>query len=151
MKKKILIMEDSIEVYMEGNTINYIGFIGEPPQDPNYDIWGEMEPFTKYDFDWSSVNDFQRRVLVELAKIPSGTVATYGGLAKRIGSKAPRAVGQALAKNPFSIIYPCHRVVGSTGKLTGFGGGLPWKTRLLRYEGREVEDLRLAFLPQDWR
>ena len=79
--------------------------------------------------------EFQRAVLDELQKIPYGTTASYGDIAKRIGRpKAVRAVGAANGRNPLPIIIPCHRVVGSTGDLTGFGGGLPTKEALLRLE-----------------
>lgn len=79
--------------------------------------------------------EFQRRVLEELRKIPYGTTTSYGAIAKRIGRpKAVRAVGAANGRNPIPIIIPCHRVIGSSGDLTGFGGGLPVKEALLRLE-----------------
>ena len=79
--------------------------------------------------------EFQLRVLEELQKIPYGTTTSYGDIAKRIGRpKAMRAVGAANGRNPIPIIIPCHRVIGSTGDLTGFGGGLPTKEALLRHE-----------------
>lgn len=79
--------------------------------------------------------EFQLAVLDELRKIPYGTTVSYGDIAKRIGRpKAVRAVGAANGRNPIPIIIPCHRVVGSTGDLTGFGGGLPTKEALLRLE-----------------
>jgi methylated-DNA-[protein]-cysteine S-methyltransferase len=79
--------------------------------------------------------DFQRRVLEELRKIPYGTTVSYGDIARRIGNpKAVRAVGAANGHNPIPIIIPCHRVIGSSGDLTGFGGGLPVKQALLRHE-----------------
>ena len=79
--------------------------------------------------------EFQRAVLDELQKIPYGTTTSYGDIAARIGRpKAVRAVGAANGRNPLPIIIPCHRVVGSTGDLTGFGGGLPTKEALLRLE-----------------
>ena len=69
--------------------------------------------------------DFQCLVWNELLKIPFGTTVSYGELAKRIGNpNASRAVGLANGKNPFSIIIPCHRVIGSNGKLTGYNGGM---------------------------
>jgi len=78
---------------------------------------------------------FQMQVLDELQKIPYGVTASYGDIAKRIGRpKAVRAVGAANGRNPIPIIIPCHRVIGSTGKLTGFGGGIPTKKALLRLE-----------------
>lgn len=79
--------------------------------------------------------EFQLAVLAELKKIPYGETATYGEIAARIGRpKAVRAVGAANGRNPLPIIIPCHRVIGSGGKLTGFGGGLPTKEALLRLE-----------------
>jgi methylated-DNA-[protein]-cysteine S-methyltransferase len=79
--------------------------------------------------------EFQLQVLDELRKIPYGTTTSYGEIARRIGRpKAIRAVGQANGRNPIPIIIPCHRVIGSTGHLTGFGGGLPTKEALLRLE-----------------
>ncbi|MFC4858774.1 methylated-DNA--[protein]-cysteine S-methyltransferase [Actinophytocola glycyrrhizae] len=79
--------------------------------------------------------EFQRRVWTELATIPYGETTTYGELAERLGHPtAARAVGLANGKNPVSIIVPCHRVVGSTGNLTGYGGGLPRKRYLLAFE-----------------
>jgi methylated-DNA-[protein]-cysteine S-methyltransferase len=79
--------------------------------------------------------EFQLEVLAELQKIPYGTTTSYGDIAKRIGRpKAVRAVGAANGRNPLPIIIPCHRVVGSNGALTGFGGGLPTKEALLQLE-----------------
>jgi methylated-DNA-[protein]-cysteine S-methyltransferase len=79
--------------------------------------------------------EFQLAVLDELQRIPYGTTTSYGDIASRIGRpKAVRAVGAANGRNPLPIIIPCHRVVGSSGELTGFGGGLPTKKALLRLE-----------------
>lgn len=79
--------------------------------------------------------DFQLQVLHELQKIPYGTTTSYGEIAERIGRpKAVRAVGAANGRNPIPIIIPCHRVIGSSGDLTGFGGGIPTKKALLRLE-----------------
>ncbi|GHF26236.1 methylated-DNA--protein-cysteine methyltransferase [Streptomyces mashuensis] len=78
---------------------------------------------------------FQRRVWDALLEIPYGVTLTYGQLAERIGAPtASRAVGLANGKNPVSIIVPCHRVIGSSGSLTGYGGGLDRKRRLLDFE-----------------
>ena len=82
--------------------------------------------------------EFQRRVWTELQRIPYGETTTYGELAERLGRpSAARAVGLANGKNPISIIVPCHRVIGSTGNLTGYGGGLPRKRYLLSFEKGE--------------
>lgn len=78
---------------------------------------------------------FQKRVWTELQEIPFGETISYGELASRIGNpSASRAVGLANGKNPVSIVVPCHRVIGSNGTLTGYGGGLPVKQALLRFE-----------------
>ncbi len=78
---------------------------------------------------------FQREVLDELLRIPYGTTCSYTDIANRIGRpRAVRAVGAANGRNPIPIIIPCHRVIGASGDLTGFGGGLPVKEALLRLE-----------------
>jgi methylated-DNA-[protein]-cysteine S-methyltransferase len=93
---------------------------------------------TRQDFDLPlrpAGTEFQLRVLAELRKIPYGTTVSYGDIARRIGNpKAVRAVGAANGRNPIPIVIPCHRVIGSSGDLTGFGGGLPVKEALLRHE-----------------
>lgn len=82
---------------------------------------------------------FQRSVWNALLTIPFGQTRSYGQIAKQVGRpSASRAVGAANGRNPVSIVAPCHRVVGSTGALTGFGGGLDVKERLLRLEGSRV-------------
>ena len=79
--------------------------------------------------------EFQLEVLQELQRIPYGTTTSYGEIAERIGRpKAVRAVGAANGRNPIPIIIPCHRVICSSGDLTGFGGGIPTKKALLRLE-----------------
>jgi O-6-methylguanine DNA methyltransferase len=79
---------------------------------------------------------FQLHVWDHLLDIPWGETRTYGQIAEAMGRpKAARAVGRAVGKNPVSIMVPCHRVVGSTGSLTGYGGGLDRKTALLELEG----------------
>jgi O-6-methylguanine DNA methyltransferase len=80
---------------------------------------------------------FELRVWAELRKIPAGTTTTYGSIAKQVGSPdASRAVGMANGANPIAIIVPCHRVIGSNGTLTGYGGGLETKSWLLSHERR---------------
>jgi methylated-DNA-[protein]-cysteine S-methyltransferase len=82
---------------------------------------------------------FQLKVWNELCKIPYGDTISYGELARRIGNpSASRAVGLANGSNPIPIIIPCHRVLGSNGKLTGYGGGLPIKEKLLALEKRQL-------------
>jgi methylated-DNA-[protein]-cysteine S-methyltransferase len=80
---------------------------------------------------------FQKDVWESLLAIPFGETRSYGQLAKQLGNpRATRAVGAATGRNPISIIVPCHRVIGSSGKLTGFAGGLKTKAHLLSLEGR---------------
>jgi len=89
-----------------------------------------------------SGTEFQVSVLEALQNIPYGETTSYGEIAKRIGRpKAVRAVGAANGRNPIPIIVPCHRVIGSTGDLTGFGGGLDTKEALLRLEAEHTQDL----------
>ena len=81
--------------------------------------------------------DFQKAVWRQLQKIPFGRTASYGDVARAVGSpKAFRAVGNANNKNPVPLIIPCHRVIGSDGKLVGFGGGIWRKEWLLNHEKR---------------
>lgn len=81
--------------------------------------------------------EFQNKVWRALREIPAGETTSYGALAKKIGTpKAVRAVGLANGSNPIAVVVPCHRVVGSDGSLTGYGGGLKRKRWLLAHEAR---------------
>jgi methylated-DNA-[protein]-cysteine S-methyltransferase len=84
-------------------------------------------------------SSFQRQVWAQLRKIPFGTTVSYGHVATTLGrSGAARAVGHANARNPIPVIVPCHRVIGSSGQLTGYGGGLRAKRHLLDLEAQWV-------------
>jgi methylated-DNA-[protein]-cysteine S-methyltransferase len=86
--------------------------------------------------DLSPLPGFQRSVLEELVRVPYGHVDTYGGLARRVGRpRAARAVGGALNRNPVPIVVPCDRIVGASGSLVGYAGGLERKEALLGLEG----------------
>ncbi|MHC8382424.1 methylated-DNA--[protein]-cysteine S-methyltransferase [Pseudomonas sp. LB3P14] len=86
--------------------------------------------------------DFQKKVWQALLTIPFGETRSYSEIARQIGNpSAVRAVGAANGKNPISIVAPCHRVIGASGKLTGFAGGLEAKERLLTLEGCEWSGL----------
>ncbi len=89
---------------------------------------------------------FQMAVWQALRDIPYGETTSYGEIAARIGNpKASRAVGAANGKNPIPIVVPCHRVIGSTGSMTGFGGGIPIKEQLLALERKQAgSQLELA-------
>lgn len=85
--------------------------------------------------------DFQLAVWKALQDVPFGQTATYGEIAAKIGKpKSSRAVGAAIGKNPISVIIPCHRIVGASGQLTGYAGGLGIKSRLLKLEGISLSE-----------
>ncbi len=87
-------------------------------------------------------SEFDRRVWELIARVPYGETTTYGDLARQLRAGTdPRDVGAAVGRNPLSIVIPCHRVIGSTGKLTGYAGGLDRKRTLL-----EIEHTRAARL-----
>jgi methylated-DNA-[protein]-cysteine S-methyltransferase len=84
--------------------------------------------------------EFQRKVWKELLKIPYGETRSYNYIAKKLGDQeAVRAVGHANGKNPLAVIIPCHRVIGSDGKLVGYGGGLWRKRWLLDFENKDKQ------------
>ena len=88
---------------------------------------------------------FRQSVWDILREIPYGEVITYGEIAKKLGCKSSQAVGGAVGHNPISIIIPCHRVVGTSGSLTGFAGGIDMKIKLLELEGVDMSGL---FVPK---
>jgi methylated-DNA-[protein]-cysteine S-methyltransferase len=88
------------------------------------------------ELDLRGTPEFHRRVLAQLRGVGYGETTTYGALAARVGSpRAARAVGTVMNRNPLPIVLPCHRVVGASGSLVGYGGGLERKEWLLRLEG----------------
>ena len=121
------------------------------PGDPAWftEILGQLDAYfagrlTEFDIPVKlDGTEFQRRVWSQLQAIPYGETISYGELARRVGSpKASRAVGLANGRNPVTIIVPCHRVIGSNGKLTGYGGGLDRKTWLLDHEAANRQNGR---------
>jgi methylated-DNA-[protein]-cysteine S-methyltransferase len=101
---------------------------------------GERERFD-CPVDLSRLTGFHRQVLQAAARIPRGSVTTYGSLARALGKpRAARAVGRALAANPVPLVIPCHRVIASDGSLGGYSarGGVQTKLQLLRFEGAPV-------------
>ena len=88
---------------------------------------------------------FQRRVWMALKEIPYGSLQTYGDLALRLDLplQSARAGGNACGRNPIPIIFPCHRVIASTGQLTGYSAGVAWKKALLELEGVAIENDRI--------
>jgi methylated-DNA-[protein]-cysteine S-methyltransferase len=90
--------------------------------------------------DLDSGTPFQQAVWRALLQLPYGATTSYGAMSARIGKpKAVRALGGAVGRNPLSIVVPCHRVLGASGALTGYAGGLPRKIALLRLEGVDVK------------
>ena len=118
------------------------GFILKPARDPG-GLTSAMRAYFKGDLDVldrlpvaTAGTPFQRDVWRALRKIKCGTTISYAELARRIGRpSAVRAVGLANGQNPISVVVPCHRVIGSNGSLTGYGGGLDRKKWLLAHEG----------------
>lgn len=86
---------------------------------------------------------FERDVIVEVSKIPHGSVKTYKEIARSLNSQAYRAVGTAIGKNPFPILIPCHRVVRSDGKIGGYRGGAQMKVEILKNEGIKIEAFKI--------
>ena len=83
----------------------------------------------------SGITEFQRRVYLALLDVPKGSIITYGELALKVGCKSPRAIDNALHKNPFAPLVPCHRVIRANGEIGGYAFGQQEKLRLLREEG----------------
>jgi len=86
----------------------------------------------------TSQMSFNQKVWALTARIPKGQVVTYAQIARQLKTRGYRAVGNALNKNPYAPAVPCHRVVGSDGKLTGYAGGLEKKQRMLQQEGVSI-------------
>lgn len=105
-------------------------------------LGGHLQDFSGTLLDWSRVTDFQRAVYLQAQAIKPGCKKSYGEIARllALGREAARAVGVALATNPWPLIVPCHRVVSASDKMTGFSaaGGVRTKTRLLALEGAEL-------------
>lgn len=126
---------------------------GQPPDPPaGLDLEALSDKLRRYfdgqevtfdePLDPSAGTAFQQRVWALTRDIPRGQTRTYGQLARQAGSPAAaRAVGQAMAHNPWPVLVPCHRVVGHDGRLTGFGGGLEMKEQMLVMEGARAARL----------
>ncbi|RPH95193.1 methylated-DNA--[protein]-cysteine S-methyltransferase [candidate division KSB1 bacterium] len=139
-----------IRIFADEDALTYVDISGECPRPKGNparnDVLRKAEKqFAEYfagkreEFDLPlsfEGTEFQKKVWKALQRIPFGQTRTYGQIAKSLKSPAAsRAVGTACGRNPLSIVIPCHRVVGSNGSLTGFGGGLAMKEWLLKHEG----------------
>lgn len=132
----------------DGESLTRLGFAGSPPPRggrPDHDAFApvieQLEQYfagERHAFDVPldlRGSDFQRDVWSALLEIPYGETATYGEIAERVGRPGKaRAVGRANGSNPVAVIVPCHRVIGSDGSLTGYGGGMERKRLLLDLE-----------------
>lgn len=109
---------------------------------------GERVSFATAEIDLSGVDAFRRSVYAAARAVPWGETASYGEIARRVGTSDAREVGQALSRNPVPLIVPCHRIVGSDGRLVGFSayGGTLTKERLLALEGFGADAPRLPGL-----
>jgi methylated-DNA-[protein]-cysteine S-methyltransferase len=115
--------------------------VAELLHDLRYYLEGEVVLFELDDLALGACTEFQRRVLLAEFGIPRGYVSTYGRIARHLGVEGgARAVGNALAQNPFPIVIPCHRAIRSNGELGGYQGGAAMKRALLVMEGVEISD-----------
>lgn len=115
--------------------LEYINFIK--------DYFDGKKPEFSLSIDWDETTPFQKQAYLACKKIPYGQVRSYWWLAVRIGNPyAARAIGGAMASNPFPIIIPCHRVVRADNTLGGFGGGLDLKLVLLKHEGFNCDNIK---------
>ena len=145
------------DILIEGDddSIMRLGRIGEEPDSGDWvrpDRYAAIKEAAQqldaywagdlFDFDLplaAGGTPFQQRVWAALRTIPYGKTASYGDIARKIGSPtASRAVGAANGRNPIAIVVPCHRVIGANGTLTGYAGGLDMKRQLLAHESRFV-------------
>lgn len=103
------------------------------------EYFGKSRTAFDVELDWALTSKFTRRILDATCGVPFGTTATYGAMATAAGNpQASRAAGRALGSNPIPIVVPCHRIVGTSGKLTGYTGGMHRKVALLTLEGIAV-------------
>lgn len=113
-------------------------------------LTGQPVDLSTAPLDMDGLGDLDREVYEAARTIPPGRTASYGDIATRLGDPTlARAVGQALGRNPFAIVVPCHRVVGADGRLTGFSanGGIATKERMLVIEGARPEAPTLFSMP----
>jgi len=112
--------DDELGIFTDAKRWLDIYFSGKQPEfTPQLNLFG---------------TDFQKKVWTELLSIPFGQTTTYGEIAKRVGCRCAQAVGQVIGQNPILLIVPCHRIVGSNGKLGGFSVGIERKIWLLKHE-----------------
>ena len=139
-------VEDELGIEMAINTQSSSKMLSIARDEIIAYLAGELREFS-LPIDWRLVTRFQSLVLHATAQIPLGQVRTYGELAQMIGKpRAARAIGGAMARNPFPLVIPCHRVVNAKRALHGYSapGGIETKAWLLTLEGHQVVDKKLA-------
>ena len=120
-------------------------FVKNPKWDDSLALWEPVKTWiNQYYHEKTPGTPFQQSVWNTLLEIPIGEVWTYNEVTHRVSEKigrktSPRAVANAIGKNPIALLVPCHRVVATTGKLTGFAGGLNRKSTLLELEGHQIQ------------
>ncbi|MEX0724061.1 MAG: methylated-DNA--[protein]-cysteine S-methyltransferase [Gracilimonas sp.] len=135
-----------LRILSNGSGITEIKFMDyDGPEDPDIHTESAKTQLREYfeghrsSFQLELIPDgtgFEQKVWKQLLEIPQGSTTSYGSIAKKLGDdKASQAVGKANGKNPIAIVIPCHRVIGSDQKLTGYAGGLERKEWLLKHEG----------------
>jgi methylated-DNA-[protein]-cysteine S-methyltransferase len=140
---RLRMFQESIGAFLEMNAVYQDGEYQYSEEDTK-EVLEQLEAYLAYErktfnlpIDWSGYTDFQRSVLEKTLAIPYGETRSYGEIASAVGSpRAFRAVGQAEKRNQVPLIIPCHRVIGSDGSLTGYGGkeNIDLKARLLDFE-----------------
>ena len=139
------LLKSEMNLTMAPPSFKGLEIIGSLLIEINEYLFGIRKNFT-VDIDWGVMDGFQFKVLKLVTKIPYGEVWTYGEIARSLGNpKAARAVGRALAKNPMPLVIPCHRVIGSNGRLRGYASpeGIVTKAFLLGLEGHSIEGDRI--------
>ena len=140
------VLEDAPSPIEQTNPSNTDTLLHQAAEELQAYLEGSLKAFS-VPLDLSDLSSFQQKVFAEVRQIPWGEVRTYGEVAAQIGKpKAIRAVGNALAHNPLMLFVPCHRVIGSDGKLHGFSAphGVALKAWLLDHEGVKVSDNNLC-------
>jgi len=140
------VLEDAPSPIEQTNPSNTDTLLHQAADELHAYLEGSLKAFS-VPLDLSDLSSFQQKVFAEVRQIPWGEVRTYGEVAAQIGKpKAIRAVGNALAHNPLMLFVPCHRVIGSDGKLHGFSAphGVALKAWLLDHEGVKVSDNNLC-------
>jgi methylated-DNA-[protein]-cysteine S-methyltransferase len=145
--KNLKSFKNELEIVEDQASLLGLEVIGALLSELNEYLFGIRKTFS-VEIDWDILEGFQKDVLTVCADIPYGKLATYGGIANKLGKPgASRAVGRALGSNPMPIIIPCHRVIGADGHMRGYTDGIQTKAFLLALEGHQVTDGKIVTQP----